>query len=80
MLHARLDNDSAAIQLRSLPPPPPAAEAANAPTLQPLQGRHEPAYHPQLAGLVPAPAAQRPDRGRTMPFPWRAVCSTRRQV
>ena len=51
----RLDNDSLSpIQLRSLQAPPPVAEAANAPALQPLQGRHEPAYHPQLAALAPA--------------------------
>ncbi|GGK16436.1 lipase family protein [Luteimonas terricola] len=60
MLHARLDNDSASsIHLRSLQSaPPPAAQAANAPALQPLQGRHEPSYHPQLSALAPsAPAA-----------------------
>src|SRR5690606_14190429 len=50
----RLDNASLSpIQLRSLQaPPPPVAESANAPALQPLQGRHEPAYHPQLAALT----------------------------
>ncbi|MGY1531334.1 lipase family protein [Luteimonas sp. A649] len=60
MLHARLDNDSAAgIHLRSLQAaPPPTAPAANAPALQPLQGRHEPSYHPQLSALASAaPAA-----------------------
>ena len=56
----RLDNDSLSpIQLRSLQaPPPPVAEAANAPALQPLQGRHEPAYHPQLAALTPSTTMQ----------------------
>lgn len=58
MLHARLDNDStSALHLRGLqpsPPPPAPPEAANAPALQPLQGRHEPGYHPQLGALSPA--------------------------
>lgn len=58
MLHARLDHDAtSALQLRGLqspPPPPPSSEAANAPALQPLQGRHEPGYHPQVAALAPA--------------------------
>ena len=57
MLHARLDHDaSSALQLRGLQhaPPPPPPEAANAPALQPLQGRHEPGYHPQLGALAPA--------------------------
>lgn len=58
MLHARLDNDSsAATPLRLQPLSPPPAAAAEAPALQPLQGRHEPAWHPQLAALVPANAA-----------------------
>ena len=59
MLHARLDNDSAAgIHLRSLQAaPPPTAPAANAPALQPLQGRHD-ELPPQLSALasrLPAP-------------------------
>src|SRR5690606_4137922 len=58
MLHARLGNDStSALHLRGLqpsPPPPAPPEAANAPALQPLQGRHEPGYHPQLGALSPA--------------------------
>jgi len=58
MLHARLDNDPASgIHLRSLQAaPPPAAQAANAPALQPLQGHHEPGYHPQLSALASAAA------------------------
>ena len=58
MLHARLDNDSSsALHLRSLQAAPPPAAAANAPAMQPLQGRHEPAWHPQLSALAPATAA-----------------------
>ena len=54
MLHARLDNDQTAVaHLRTLQAtPPPMADAANAPAMQPLQGRHEPGWHPQLAGLA----------------------------
>lgn len=50
----RLDLDAlSAAQPRGLPPAAPAADAAMAPAVQPLQGRHEPAYHPQLAALAP---------------------------
>ena len=59
MLHARLDNDPAsALPLRAPLAAPPLAGAANAPSVQPLQGRHEPGYHPQLAGPVPSAAAE----------------------
>ncbi|MGY0652845.1 Mbeg1-like protein [Luteimonas sp. A537] len=56
----RLDNDSAsAVHLHKLrQAPPPAADAANAPAAQPLQGRHEPAYHPQMSALAPNAAPQ----------------------
>ncbi|MEN1972353.1 Mbeg1-like protein [Luteimonas sp. MJ204] len=56
----RLDTDSAsAVHLHRLrQAPPPATDAANAPAAQPLQGRHEPAYHPQLSALSPTAAPQ----------------------
>ncbi|MBJ6979793.1 Mbeg1-like protein [Luteimonas sp. MC1895] len=69
MLHARLDHDSSsALHLRRLQPaPPPPPEAANAPALQPLQGRHEPGYHPQLGALAPGAQAAQPPSPQCAP-------------
>lgn len=56
----RLDNDAihATHLPRQQPAPPPVADAASAPAMQPLQGRHEPSWHPQLAALSPSGAPQ----------------------